>query len=201
MSSAQKRLLIIDQLEGQSTSYNMPFVLKLEGRLDYDRLEGALRTLMQRHDAFRTSFAFIEGEPVQKVHDAIQFEIKRIVLPEESELEQALEQFIVPFDLQQAPLLRAGLVQAEDQVAFLIIDMHHIISDGTSIGILVDEFTKVYNGERLNDLSIQYKDYAVWQNQIVRDGAVKEQEKYWMKQFEGELPVLNLPTDYPRPQL
>ncbi|WP_189032798.1 non-ribosomal peptide synthetase, partial [Paenibacillus albidus] len=201
LSSAQKRLLVLNEIEQAGTTYNMPFLLKLEGEFDHGRLEQAFKALVQRHDAFRTSFAIIDGEPLQKVHDSIQFNVNYLVLQDESELEQVIIDFVTPFDLRQAPLIRISVAKVRQGTHYLIGDMHHIISDGTSEGILVDEFTKVYNGERLNDLSIQYKDYAVWQNQIVRDGAVKEQEKYWMKQFEGELPVLNLPTDYPRPQL
>ncbi|MCY9513874.1 condensation domain-containing protein, partial [Paenibacillus apiarius] len=105
-----------------------------------------------------------------------------------------------PFDLDEAPLLRTTVVRLGEARHLLLFDMHHIVSDGTSISILVDEFVKLYAGEALEPMQLQYKDYAVWQREHYADSRAYEQlEAYWMDQFAGELPVLSLPADHPRP--
>ncbi|MFS1514462.1 amino acid adenylation domain-containing protein [Chengkuizengella sp. SCS-71B] len=199
LSSAQKRLMIINQIEGYNKAYNMPFVLKLEGDLNTEKLKTVFKTLIQRHETFRTSFKLKNEEPVQEIRNEVTFEIEQFNIQNNDQLEYVLDRFIVPFDLQQAPLLRVCLARVGENTNYLIGDMHHIISDGTSIGVLVDEFSKLYNDEELNELSIQYKDFTAWQNQ--RAESLNDQKKYWIEQFSGELPVLNMPTDFPRPQI
>ncbi|WP_332276070.1 condensation domain-containing protein, partial [Bacillus velezensis] len=108
--------------------------------------------------------------------------------------------FIQPFELDQAPLFRAELATVSGK-QYLMIDMHHIISDGVSISLLLKEFTKLYNGESLEPLRIQYKDFAQWQNAYLRSGSLDKQAAYWKKQFEGTVPVLHLPYDYERPSI
>ncbi|MCY9602684.1 non-ribosomal peptide synthase/polyketide synthase, partial [Paenibacillus thiaminolyticus] len=199
LSSAQKRLYVLQQLEGAELSYNMPVALRLEGRLDRARLEAALQALIARHEALRTSFAVVDGEPVQRVQDEWAFSVS-YEEAEEEEVEERIRAFLRPFDLSEAPLLRATVVRFDDTSHMLLFDMHHIISDGTSISILVDEFAKLYAGEALEPLPLQYKDYAVWQREHYADSQAYEQlEAYWVEQLAGELPVLSLPADHPRP--
>ncbi|WP_252359451.1 condensation domain-containing protein, partial [Bacillus subtilis] len=107
--------------------------------------------------------------------------------------------FIKPFDLSQAPLFRAQIVKVSDERHLLLVDMHHIISDGVSVNILIREFGELYNNRNLPALRIQYKDYAVWQEGFKTGDTYKTQEAYWLKQLEGELPVLDLPADHARP--
>ncbi|NBI30069.1 non-ribosomal peptide synthetase [Chengkuizengella marina] len=199
VSSAQKRLMIINQIEGYNTAYNMPFVLKLEGDLNTEKLRKVFKALIQRHETFRTSFKLKNEEPIQKIKNEVIFEIEQFNIQNYEQLEYVLDRFIAPFDLQQAPLLRVCLARVGKNTNYLIGDMHHIISDGTSIGLLVHEFSTLYNNEELDELSIQYKDFSAWQNQ--RMESLNEQRKYWVEQFSGEIPVLNMPTDFPRPQI
>ncbi|MGB7604817.1 MAG: amino acid adenylation domain-containing protein [Lutisporaceae bacterium] len=203
MSSAQKRIYTLQQLELNSTSYNMPKVFELEGDLDTVQLKEAFSKLIQRHEALRTSFEVVEEGLIQKVHKEIEFEIEEYLAIEDKEIEVIIEGFIRAFDLSKAPLLRVGLIvrTAHPNKHILMLDMHHIISDGTSIGIMVEEFSKTYAGEELTPLRIQYKDFSEWQNELFRSDSIKAQEEYWLKQFEGEIPVLNLTTDYQRPAI
>ncbi|WP_339373137.1 condensation domain-containing protein, partial [Paenibacillus elgii] len=187
-------------LEGDGISYNMPGIMRVEGSLDRERLEEAFRKLIQRHETLRTSFDVVNGEPQQKVHPEVAFEVEYIQASQE-EAEEHIRRFIRPFDLAKAPLLRAGLIQLEENDHILLFDMHHIVSDGVSIGILVEEFNGLYEGKELSPLRIQYKDYASWQQSQVDNQQMIKQEAYWLNVFDGELPVLDLPTDYVRPSV
>ncbi|MCY9381592.1 amino acid adenylation domain-containing protein [Bacillus inaquosorum] len=199
VSSAQKRIYVLQQLEDGGTAYNMPAVLELEGKLDPERLDRAFKELIKRHESLRTSFEQDEsGEPVQRIHDEVPFTLQTAVLGEQTEQEAAAA-FIEPFDLSQAPLFRAQIVKVSDERHLLLVDMHHIISDGVSVNILIREFGELYNNRTIPALHIQYKDYAVWQEGFKKGDVYQTQEAYWLKQLEGELPVLDLPADYTRP--
>ena len=196
VSSAQKRFYIINKLDG-GTSYNMPGVLVIEGDLNLEQLEHACRGLLSRHEALRTSFEMINEEFIQRVHNQVEFAIQ-YQKADESQIDSIVKDFIQPFDLSKAPLFRVGLVKMTESKHVLIYDMHHIISDGMSMGILVKDFISLYQNQPLPKLSIQYKDFSVWQNQLLESELIKNQEEYWLKTFEREIPVLNIPTDYPR---
>ena len=200
VSSTQKRMYVLSELEGAGLSYNMPVVLQLEGEVDRGRLEQAMTKLTRRHEALRTSFEMREGEVVQIVHPQVDLTLS-VKEATEGEAKAHVEAFIRPFDLSLAPLLRAELIQLAPQWHLLLFDMHHIISDGVSMSVLVEEFTKLYTGETLPELRIQYKDYAVWQLERVKSEAMQKQETYWLETFSGELPTLQLPMDYPRPAI
>jgi amino acid adenylation domain-containing protein len=198
MSSAQKRLYILDQFDNAGTAYNMPSIWVVNGKLDVARFEWSFRELIERHDALRTSFDMINGEPVQRVHDEIDFNIDYRELTEEK-AEEIAREFIKHFDLSQAPLLRVGLIKVQEDKYLMLFDMHHIISDGTSMGILVQEFINSYESKELPELRVQYKDYSVWQNELYNDEIIKNQENYWLDRFNADIPVLNMPLDYLRP--
>ncbi len=198
LSSAQKRIYTLQQFEENNISYNMPMVMTLEGELDKAKLEYAFSKLIQRHEALRTSFELVDGEPVQIIHKGVDFVIEYTEADREKAGEIAKE-FIKAFDINKAPLIRVALVKIKDKEHVLMIDMHHIISDGVSMGILTKEFMELYDGKELSELRIQYKDFAIWQNELFKSGEIKKQEEYWLKAFEGEIPVLNMPTDYQRP--
>jgi tyrocidine synthetase-3 len=204
VSSAQKRLFIMEQLEKVGTSYNISGVFEVEGRLEKERLEETFKQLIGRHESFRTSFELIGGEPIQRIHPEVEFIVnyQELALSEaspEETISGIIQEFIQPFDLRQAPLVRAGLLKISDNKHLLMFDMHHIITDGTSMNILIRDFAAIYNGETLADLQIQYKDFSEWQREIFKGETFKRQESYWLNRFTGEVPVLNLPTDYPRP--
>ena len=140
----------------------------------------------------------IDGEPVQRVHKELDFKLSYTETKEE-DIPSIIEEFIRPFDLSKAPLLRIGLAKVSEHKHIFLFDMHHIISDGISMNILIKEFISLYGGEKLPELKIQYKDFSAWQNELFKTEGIKKQEEYWLNTFSGEIPVLNMPTDYPRP--
>jgi hypothetical protein len=196
LSAAQGRLYIVQQLRPESTSYNIPDMVYLDKSTDIAGVERAFRELIKRHESFRTSFKMVEGKPAQEIHDfdTIDFAIEHFDPALGDEIEHA---FVRPFDLSKAPLLRAGLIRTQEH-NILLVDMHHIISDGLSHNVLKNEFMALYEGKELQPLPLQYKDYAEWQNSPAQREATKKQEKYWLNQFSDGVPLLNLPTDYPR---
>ncbi|MBP1312458.1 amino acid adenylation domain-containing protein, partial [Paenibacillus sp. 1182] len=198
VSSAQKRLYILSHLEGGDLSYNMPGVLTVEGPLQVDRLEDAFRQLIARHETLRTSFEMVEGEVVQRVYDQVEFAVEHLQA-RESEADAYIESFVRSFDLRQAPLLRVRLLQTGPERHLLMYDMHHIISDGVSSNNIVQELVQLYEGQELEPLQIQYKDYAVWQQQEMQRESYQRREHFWLEHLAGELPVLDLPIAYPRP--
>ena len=198
LSSAQKRMYLLNKLEDVSTSYNMSGVLTIQGSLEREKFEEVFRSLLERHETLRTSFETIDGEPVQKVHRKVEFQVNYWET-DADKVKDLVKEFIKPFDLSQAPLLRVWLVKIAKEKHILLYDMPHIISDATSMAILVREFAALYNGKTLPALSIQYKDFSAWQNELFGSEKIKKQEEYWLSRFAGEIPVVNMPTDYPRP--
>lgn len=198
VSSSQKRLFIINQIEGSSVKYNMPNAIILEGKLDRERFDISFKSLLQRHEILRTSFDLIDGEPIQKVHESVDFEIDYIDSDEDS-MDKLVDEFVRPFDLGKAPLIRVRLIRISEERHLLVYDMHHIVSDGVSIGIILRDFSALYQGKELPNLEIQYKDFSTWQNRLFQSSSFKKQEEYWMDIFKGQIPVLNLPMDYQRP--
>lgn len=200
ISSAQKRLFVLNQFNKSLTNYNMPSAFIIEGQLDVKRLKGAFSSLIDRHESLRTSFDIVEGEVVQMIHNKvpIEFSYKH---EGEKQLDYLLRDFIRPFDLMKAPLVRIHLIKFRATKYVLLIDMHHIISDGESTLIMIDEIIKLYNGVELKEPIIQYKDYVLWQNEMIGKGELAEQEKYWLQCFKDDIPVLNLPFDFERPSI
>ncbi|HHW30100.1 MAG TPA: amino acid adenylation domain-containing protein [Clostridiaceae bacterium] len=195
LSSAQKRMYILTQLDEDGTSYNMPGALNIEGKLDVTLLENCFKHLINRHEALRTCFKLVDGVPVQKILERVDFSIEYID-GETNDIKDIINNFVQPFDLTKAPIMRASLVKIGKDRHVLLFDIHHIISDGLSINILMKELGDLYSGKSLSELKVHYKDYAVWQNELVNSETLKKQEKYWLEQLSGELPVLNLPTDF-----
>ncbi|MGG1640083.1 amino acid adenylation domain-containing protein [Paenibacillus sp. NRS-1782] len=201
VSSAQKRMYILNQLDGAGISYNIPGALTLTGSFDHNALDNAFRQLIDRHEILRTSFETMNGEPVQRVHDEVSFRMELIHAhgADPKETDELVRDFVQPFDLGQAPLFRVGLIETDPEHHILLLDMHHIISDGTSINVMIQDFIHLYTGDTLPPLRIQYKDYAAWQQEQQQSERYRQQESYWLNTFAGELPVLDIPTDYPRP--
>jgi non-ribosomal peptide synthase protein (TIGR01720 family) len=200
LSSAQKRLFFLDRLGGNTTPYNEPTVMRVEGQLDRFKLEQAFEALIRRHESLRTSFRVVEGEPVQVIHESWEFDLTYMNIGEES-IRQTIDGFIQPFNLDQAPLMRVGLVDFGIGQHLLLFEIHHIITDGMSKAIMVRDFLDAYQGKMPPVLSIQYKDYSQWQNRLLESDGFKKQEEYWLSQFKGELRPLELPTDYLRPSI
>ncbi|UCH94319.1 MAG: SDR family NAD(P)-dependent oxidoreductase, partial [Candidatus Aminicenantes bacterium] len=249
VSSAQKRLYTLQQMDPDSESYNMSYVFTLEEESDKDRLEEAFRKLIYRHESLRTTFRVLCDEPVQYVCPEVEFEIEyydlatententegtrglaplskepAAPLPRSQLVKSTIKTFIRPFDLAQAPLLRVGLIKPPHTPAaipghpspaaptthqrensgnryILMVDMHHIVSDGISLDIFVKDFVQLYTypQKKLAALRLQYKDFSEWQNLEKKRGAIKKQEEYWLQEFSGEIPILNIACDYTRP--
>jgi len=222
LSSAQKRLYILQEMEPHSTGYNLTSAIQLEGTPNKKPLEAVIRELIERHESLRTSFHMINGEPVQQIHNEVEFKIECYDMKEVEEEEAPfgrdlnasggkypksqelraksyISSFIRPFDLSRAPLMRVGLHRQAQTRYILILDMHHTIYDGVSIQLFFKEFMDLYQGTKLPPLKIQYKDYAQWAKRHWDTGILQRQQDYWLKVFSGDIPVLDLPVDFPRP--
>ncbi|UCH96475.1 MAG: amino acid adenylation domain-containing protein, partial [Candidatus Aminicenantes bacterium] len=210
LSSAQKRLYFLGQLTStpagmnlNSSSYNIPLILPMGKDIEKNRLESALKQLIASHESLRTSFIKVDDEPVQKIHDEVEFEIEYYDVSQvEVEEERS---FIRPFDLSQAPLIRSGLIRQPDGNHTWMLDIHHIISDGTSLSILAEDFMALYNKNENplepQPLRVQYKDFSKWQGHLLETARVKARENYWLELFAGEIPRLDFPIDYQRPKV
>ncbi|MCK4259494.1 MAG: amino acid adenylation domain-containing protein, partial [Halanaerobiales bacterium] len=197
-SSAQKRMYILNNFDKNSLNYNMPNIRIIEGELDVEKFKNAIELLVTRHESLRTSFEMIGEDIVQWVHDEVELDIPYMEL-EGEELETRIYQFIRPFDLNRAPLMRAELIKLSEEKHMLLFDIHHIISDGVSMGIIWSEISELYKGNTLPELRVQYKDFSVWQNKLFKSEAINKQEEYWLDVFKGEITRLNMPTDFKEP--
>jgi len=212
LSFAQQRLWFLNQLEPESTAYNMSETLPLAEAVNAEALEKAFTSLVQRHESLRTRFVEVDGEPAQVVESSLTFKLGHNDLSNQNKDEKSkniqalLNQWGNQlFSLSQGPLLRAHLVKLEEDDFLLFFSMHHIISDGWSMRIFTQELFALYQGYKtrtpvaLPKLAIQYADYAQWQRRMLQGQALEAQMAFWRAQLSGELPVLDLPGDYPRP--
>ena len=194
MSSAQKRIYLIQEMDLEAVTYNMPQYLKLTGEVRPEGIKRALQELINRHEILRTEFTMLDGELVQRVREAVEVDFEYVSEVQEKE-EQAMKELVKPFDLGKPSQLRAKLIKMDSYHLFML-DMHHIISDGMSMSTFINEFTEVYNGKSLEALTHQFKDYSEW----MRSRDLSEQKEYWLKEFSDEIPVLDMPLDYVRPK-
>ncbi len=213
LSFAQQRLWFIDQLQPNISAYNVPAALRLKGLLKVDALERCINEVVRRHESLRTTFAMSpERQPLQVIAPESRHSLRvedLSALPEEEREREAVrlstEEAQRPFDLTRGPLLRTRLLRLSAEEHVLLFTLHHIISDGWSMGVLVREVGAVYSAyareleSPLAELPIQYADFAVWQREWLQGAALAEQLAYWRERLGGELPVLQLPTDYARP--
>ncbi|HEY2510863.1 MAG TPA: amino acid adenylation domain-containing protein, partial [Polyangiaceae bacterium] len=211
LSFAQQRLWFLDQLEPGSAGYNMPAAMRVEGPLDVESLRRAFEEIVRRHESLRTTFASRDGEPAQVVHAPAAWPLPVHDLsglpPEAREAEarrRAAEEAARPFSLERGPLLRTTLLRLAPDEHVLLLVMHHVASDGWSLGVLVKELEALYeafHGGRsspLPPLLVQYADFALWQRAYLRGERLEGDLAYW-KSALGGVPVLALPTDRPRP--
>ncbi len=212
LSFAQQRLWFFHQLEPDSPFYNIPVVVRLRRQLDVAALQRSINAIIRRHESLRTTFALADQQPVQVIQPEL--EIPLAVFPvsgqtpaerethAQTQINEAVRR---PFQLQHEPLIRAHLYQLEAADSILLINIHHIVADGWSLGIFVRELTAFYNAYANNrpaslpDLPVQYADYAVWQRQWLSGEVRQKQLDYWLNQLQGEISPLILPTDRPRP--
>ncbi len=214
VSHAQRRLWILSQRAEGSLAYNISGLYRLQGELDEESFGGAFDALLARHESLRTVFGVVQGVPVQRVVAAGSAgwalaveDLRGVARAGEVVEERARLALETAFDLESGPLVRAGLLRTGPQTYYLLLTMHHIITDGWSMEVMVRELIAFYNAGRrgqwhgLLPLRIQYRDYAQWQNQQLEGGRAGEHRAYWLARLGGApVPLLNLPTDFPRPE-
>ncbi|MEH2455994.1 condensation domain-containing protein [Nostoc sp.] len=207
---SQERLWFLNQLEPHNPFYNVPIAVCLTGKLHRATLEQSLNEVVQRHEALRTSFSSVKGRPIQVISPNVKLALPVLELPEATVAEAlrvATEFAQKPFDLSQPPLLRVQLLYLKSEEHILLLTMHHIIADGWSIGILIQELAEIYQAishglpSPLLELPIQYADFADWQRKWLQGEILHTQLDYWKQQLSGNLSVLQLTTDRPRPAI
>ena len=208
LSYAQQRLWFLNQMDPDSIVYNMPAAIRLTGKINPQALEQALNDLIQRHEVLRSNIHSQSGEPVLVIHNSIETPLRCLTVNDEKALQQACDNDAIhSFDLANDALLRCTLVSINDDDHALLINMHHIMSDAWSIQVLIKELATLYIGYahqqfiRLDDLSIQYADYAQWQRNWLQGQVLDQQLGYWRKTLAGAPSLLSLPTDFPRPEV
>ncbi|SEG14334.1 amino acid adenylation domain-containing protein, partial [Nonomuraea solani] len=203
VSYAQQRLWFLYRLEPGSAAYNVPAAVRLRGRVDADRLRAALRAV-GRHEVLRTVFTEVDGRPMQVIGDEPLIDFTEVDLRETADADLAVRRLAAdlagrPFDLERGPLTRWVLARLSEQEFVLALSMHHIVSDGWSVGVLLREVQAAYAGLELPALPVQYADFAVWQRRWLASGAMEEQLAFWRDALAGAPAVLELPADLPRP--
>ncbi|HEX8651125.1 MAG TPA: non-ribosomal peptide synthase/polyketide synthase [Pyrinomonadaceae bacterium] len=214
LSFAQQRLWFLDQLAPGSASYNISGAVHLKGRLDVAALEQSFNEIVRRHESLRTSFALSCEQPIQIIAPDLSLTLTPVDLTgfPQSERETEARRMMseaarTPFNLARSPLLRGGLLRLAEEEHVLVVVMHHIVSDGWSIGVLLRELATLYEaflGEKqspLPELPVQYADFARWQREWLDEEVLEAQLAYWKRQLGGSLPVLALPADRPRPSI
>ncbi|WP_223514289.1 non-ribosomal peptide synthase/polyketide synthase [Pseudomonas sp. GL-B-19] len=212
LSYAQQRQWFLWQLDPHSSAYNIPAALRLHGPLNVAALQQSFDVLLERHQSLRSRFVEDDGQVVQTLAEFTSLVIEHIDLrgePEENRLDLAMksveQEIALPFDLQHGPLLRVSLLQLDSEDHVLLLTLHHIVTDGWSMGVLVEEFSRLYaahsqgQNEALETLPIQYSDYALWQRRWMEAGELERQLNWWRETLGSEQPLLELPTDRPRP--
>jgi non-ribosomal peptide synthetase component F len=220
LSFAQQRLWLLDQLVPDAPIYNIPLAYRVTGELNVAALEQSLGEIIRRHEALRTTFSAVDGQPIQAIRcfatrfaiaPEIDLRLPVVDLREIAETERekevqrlATQEAQQPFDLTTEPLLRVKLLRLDEAEHVLLLTMHHIVSDGWSLGVLMRELAVLYEAfstgkpASLPELPIQYADFALWQREWLQREVLESQLAYWKQQLGGELPVLGLPTDRPR---
>ncbi|WP_442941967.1 amino acid adenylation domain-containing protein [Nostoc sp.] len=212
LSYAQQRLWFLDQFEPNSAFYNIPMALRLVGNLNQAALQQSLQEIIHRHEALRTNFITVDGKPSQIIQTETNWTVSVVDLKYLSTLEQeitsqqlAQQQITQPFDLAKGRLIRATLVLLSETEHVLLVCMHHVVSDGWSMGVFIQELVALYNAyaqgqpSPLALLPIQYADFAIWQRQWLQGEVLQSQLSYWQQQLKDAPALLSLPTDRPRP--
>ncbi len=206
-SSAQSRMYFIDQLEPGNPVYHFPAGVRIKGKLHIRALEKSINEIVSRHEVLRTTFHLDNGEIVQVIRPELQIPLRQVQENEDS-LQKAIQQEVhLPFNLRSGPLLRCVLFELSAEEYVLLITMHHIVSDGWSVGVFIREFSALYRAfinnrpSPLPEPELQYADFSEWHNEILASDAIQKQMAYWEEQLKDVSKVLHFPTDYPRPHI
>lgn len=195
ISLAQKKIFMSNNIEDTKFNHNSPLIYIVEGHLSVNRLENALNKIVNRHEILRTYFEFMDGDIFQKIHEELKITISHKKV-EDTDILSMVQAFIERFDLNSAPLLRMEVVEFAREKSLIMIDISNVIADYMSKNLLVKELVSIYEGNELMPLKLQYKDFVLWQNEFLKSNSIMQQENYWLRVFEEEIPLLNLPYDF-----
>lgn len=191
-SSAQEGLFYEHMLDKNALGYNIYSAYRINGDVDVDRIANVFQILIDRHESLRTGFTLKDERIVQYIREKVDFRLNVITTGRHESAKDAFENFVQPFDLSNPPLLRCSLLLNEKHGNFLFVDIHHIVCDGISLNILMNDFKSIYKGQHLQPLELRYVDYACWQKE--KSSVLESQREFWMKQLSGELPQTDLPV-------
>ncbi|OAB44754.1 non-ribosomal peptide synthetase [Paenibacillus glacialis] len=198
LTIAQNWMYMLSIRHADSITWNMPGALVIEGAFDTDAFFKAIQLVVARHAILRTSFDWVQGVPVQKVWEnaTVPVQVSKVT---DVEIMDRIHRFVRPFDIGIAPLIRTEILRIDDSKHIFLFDAHHLVFDGASIGIFMQEVADAYHGKSLDTHQLQYKDFTVWQNAYLTDERLSELEVYWLNAFTGPIPMLEIPSDYARP--
>lgn len=200
ITNAQKRIYYSSIIDSNSTVYNTAGGIIIDKVLDTNKLEKCFKNLINRHDALRTCFKIIDNNVVQIINEDVTFNLITDTASS-TKLNDIYTNFVKPFNLEKAPLLRAKAVTLDNNKMLLLLDMHHIISDGTSLSILLQELCDLYNDKQLKEKKLDYKDFTLWEKEQFETEEFKSSKDFWVNQFKDEIPLLNMPYVHPRPSV
>ncbi len=201
VSEAQKRMWVVSNTNPNTTEYNMPGTMYAEGDVDVEKFCRSFERIVDIHEGFRSSFHLIDGEVVQKIDSESGFKVNYEEI-NEYQLEEYKADFIQPFDLSVSPLIRVTLLKTGERKYVSLVDMHHIISDGTSMGVVSRDFLDLYGGKDIVAPEIEYKDFASWQIDFNKSPVKLKQDEYWIEELTGvEEKLATLPLDFERPSM
>lgn len=195
LSEAQRRLYILSKGNIGDLSMNIPNMISIKGELDLDRLQEAFMLLIERHESLRTSICMVKGEVMQRLHDPVEFSLKRHY-GDEHMIPEIIKNFVRPFGMDENSLFHAEIIELEKNNYILMLDFHHIIVDGTSINIFTQELFQIYNGKKFDMPEYTYKDYVLWSKDFMETSEYKKMEEYWTEQFSDFEEQKHIPYDY-----
>ena len=199
-SRAQNRMYVMNKMFKDSITYNAPIIVRIFTALNKKKIRSIFKELLNRHEVLRTIYELKDGILYQRVKDDAVLNITFTDMSNYKSTEEFAKTFIRPFDLLKAPMMRIVIGEEKDSYV-LMVDAHHICTDGFSSSILVEEFLTLYNGGKLEPVKYQYRDFSEWQNKFFESELFKEQEKYWLKKFENLGEPLDMPVDFERSDL
>ncbi|NOQ24123.1 MAG: acyltransferase domain-containing protein [Bacteroidales bacterium] len=189
MGSAQKRLYFLHEFDPTGLGYNIPQVLKVEGKLNKERMQKTFNRLIDKHESLRTEFMLVDNEPMLKVSENINLNIEYY---RNVDIDKQIEKFIRPFDIEKSPLFRAGIIEINNNEYILMVDVHHLVCDGISLEMLIKDFVSLYIYDHKESLNYQYRDYTTWLDNNERKQSILLQKEWWLNEFKEDVPKLEL---------
>ncbi len=199
-SISQKRMFLLQQIDKKFTVYNIPFVLEINGELEINKIKNAFNVLIENHEILRTYFKQIDGKIYQFIDENLEIDIE-IIKAENKNIQELIKSIIKPVELTELPLLNIGIIQITEIKQILVVNLHHILIDAISIRKIINNFVQIYSGNTLPKELLQYKDFSSWTHSEDYQKILEKSKKYWLKKFDNEIPNLELPYDFNRPEI